>query len=52
MARILITGGSGLLAINWAINRRHIDQVHSLLHTNLIEIEGVTTHKAELKKRY
>ena len=40
MAVILITGGSGLLAINWAIQRRNTDQVHCLMHHRMIIIDG------------
>ena len=48
MAVILITGGSGLLAINWAIQRRNTDQVHCLMHHRMIIIDGVTSHAADL----
>ena len=48
MAVILITGGSGLLAINWAIQRRNTDQVHCLMHHRMINIDGVTSHAADL----
>lgn len=48
MSVILITGGSGLLAINWAIQRRHTDQVHCLMNHRMISIDGVTSHRADL----
>lgn len=48
MAVILITGGSGLLAVNWAIQRRNADQVHCLMHHRMINIDGVTSHTADL----
>jgi len=50
MARILITGGSGLLAINWAMNRRDTDEVHCLMNHRIVKIDGVTSHHADLLK--
>ena len=40
---ILITGGSGLLAVNWAVQRREFDQIHIGLHKRQIKLEGVET---------
>ena len=42
--RLLITGGSGLLAVNWAYKMRHRFDVHLLLHKRQINIEGVQCH--------
>jgi UDP-4-amino-4,6-dideoxy-N-acetyl-beta-L-altrosamine transaminase/dTDP-4-dehydrorhamnose reductase len=38
---ILITGGSGLLALNWALNIRNKHNVTLLLHRRKISLEGV-----------
>lgn len=51
MSRILISGGSGLLGVNWAIHRRNVDNVHILLNNKIIKIEGVTSHKTDLSCR-
>ena len=40
--RILITGGSGLLAVNWAAARRRDDTVFLGLHHRQVAIDGVT----------
>ena len=48
MAVILITGGSGLLGLNWAIRRRHIDEVHLVLHKRAAIIGGVKHHYVDL----
>jgi dTDP-4-dehydrorhamnose reductase len=39
--RILITGGSGLLGLNWAIACKDIYQVTLGLHTRQVELKGV-----------
>ena len=41
--RILITGGSGLLAVNWALCRRKTDDVWLGLHNRKITISQVNT---------
>ena len=41
--RILITGGSGLLAVNWALNRRQQDEVWLGLHRRVINIPTTKT---------
>ena len=48
MAVVLVTGGSGLLGVNWAIHRRDIDEVHLLLHKKDINIDGVSHHRIDL----
>ena len=48
MKKILITGGSGLLAINWALFVRRRYQVTLLLHRRKITIPGVDTDIATL----
>ncbi|MGU9962342.1 MAG: DegT/DnrJ/EryC1/StrS family aminotransferase, partial [Candidatus Puniceispirillales bacterium WSBS_2018_MAG_OTU23] len=49
MARILITGGSGLLGLNWAIARRKAgDDVHLWTNTRDIQLENITTHRGDL----
>ncbi len=42
--RILITGGSGLLALNWALRCRDDHDVHSIVHHRDINLDGITTH--------
>lgn len=41
--RILITGGSGLLAVNWALCRRKEDEVWLGLHRRVINIPATNT---------
>ena len=41
--RILITGGSGLLAVNWAICRRGKDKIWLGLHQRVIRIPGTNS---------
>ena len=41
--RLLITGGSGLLAVNWAWARRRDNDIWLELHRRRIELDGVTT---------
>ena len=40
--RILITGGSGLLALNWAIARKGVDDITLGLHQRQVQLEDVT----------
>jgi len=39
--KVLITGGSGLLAVNWALSVRNVYKVTLLLHRKLINLSGV-----------
>jgi len=48
MANIAITGGSGLLAVNWALLRREIDNIFLLLNKREIFINGTKTLKTNL----
>jgi len=48
MSTVIISGGSGLLGVNWAIRRRSSDDIHILLNDRMIQIEGVTCHKVDL----
>ena len=41
--KVLITGGSGLLAVNWALSIRDNYQVVLILHDTKISIPGVDT---------
>ena len=41
--RVLITGGSGLLAMNWALAMRDYAAVCLLTHTHSVSIAGVST---------
>lgn len=43
--KLLITGGSGLLAINWAIALRDKFEITLLLHSRKITLKGVKTKK-------
>ena len=45
---ILITGGSGLLAVNWAIQMRQKYHVVLLLNKRIISIDGVKSKQAPL----
>ena len=51
MSKLVISGGSGLLGTNWAINRRNVDSVHILLNSRLINISGVTSHQVNLQNK-
>ena len=42
MKKILVTGGSGLLGINWILDRRVKNKVHFLLNNRYISIKGAT----------
>ena len=46
--KVLITGGSGLLAINWALSIRDKYEVTLLLHHRKISLQGVNTDIASL----
>lgn len=48
MQRIVITGGSGLLAVNWCLSRKKLDLFSLGLHTKKIKVEGVETFIADL----
>ena len=48
-ARVLITGGSGLLALNWALAIRESHAVTLCLHERMISLAGVQTQKMELE---
>ncbi len=40
---LLITGGSGLLAVNWAVARRHVDNIWLGLNSRQIALEKTST---------
>ena len=46
--RILITGGSGLLALNWALKCRDSHNVHVTLHKRDVALKGTTSHRVAL----
>lgn len=46
--RILITGGSGLLAVNWALCRRKEDEVWLGLHQKVVNIPDINTVMVDL----
>ncbi len=47
---MLISGGSGLLAVNWAYQMRDQWDVHLLLHHRKITIPGVSCHTVDITK--
>ena len=51
MAKILITGGSGLLSLNWAYHIRDLHEVTLALHTRKIRMPGVNTAQVDLTSR-
>ena len=51
MNRLFITGGSGLLALNWAVQMRELYQVTLGLHKTPISLPGVSTKFVELSSR-
>ena len=49
--KVLITGGSGLLAVNWALSIRDKYQVVLMLHNRKISIPGVGVDIASLNSK-
>lgn len=47
---VFITGGSGLLAVNWAAGLRHERPVHLELHRRMITLSGVGVLPASLER--
>ena len=47
--RILITGGSGLLAVNWALCRRQTDKIWLGLHRRIIHMPATNTVVLDLE---
>jgi len=47
--RILITGGSGLLALNWALTARDRYSVTLALHERDVALEGIQTRRVDLE---
>lgn len=50
--KILFTGGSGLLALNWAIHLRNSYDIYLALNTKLIALEGVNVLNLNLNNEY
>ena len=48
MSRIVISGGSGLLGLNWAIRMASEHDVHLWLHKHDVSLEGITSHFVDL----
>ena len=48
MARIVITGGSGLLGLNWALYALKEHEVHLWLHQRSIALTGVNSRHVDL----
>ena len=42
--RVVIFGGSGLLAVNWAVYCRDFHDIHLVLHNRRVHFEGVSFH--------
>ena len=42
--RVVIFGGSGLLAVNWALYCRDFHDIHLVLHNRRVHLEGVSFH--------
>lgn len=49
--RILITGGTGLLALNWAIKKRDEQHLFLLQHQRAISLSGTTPCKFDLSSK-
>ena len=49
MSRIVITGGSGLLGLNWALARKQFDEVYLFLHKRSLSIDGINTQFVDLQ---
>lgn len=47
-AVVLVTGGSGLLGLTWAICRRACDQVVLAVHVRRVRLSGVTARRTDL----
>lgn len=47
-SKIVLTGGSGLLAVNWAVSMRETHDIIILLHKREISIAGVTAVKVDI----
>ena len=45
--RVVIAGGSSLLAFNWALLMRYRFDVHLLLHRRSVKIQDVSSHQAD-----
>lgn len=48
-ARVLITGGSGLLGLNWASCVKHTHRVILGIHKRTVDLPGVSTHPLSLE---
>lgn len=48
MARIIITGGSGLLGLNWAVQASNDHEVHLWLHQRTVSLAGTISHHVDL----
>ncbi|MDB3892235.1 UDP-4-amino-4,6-dideoxy-N-acetyl-beta-L-altrosamine transaminase [Alphaproteobacteria bacterium] len=48
MSRIVITGGSGLLGLNWALRTRKEHDVHLWLNQRDVVLDGTTNHYVNL----
>ena len=52
MKRILFTGGSGLLAVNWAAKIKNYYDDHLILHKRKNKIQGTKDHFANLNNEH
>ena len=51
MKKILITAGSGLLGLNWILDRRDKDDVHFLLNKRFVEVERASGYQVDFKNK-
>ena len=47
MKKILVTAGSGLLGLNWVLDRRDKDEVHFFLNNRYLSIDRAIGYKAD-----
>ena len=51
MSRIVITGGSGLLGLNWALARKNFDEVYLFLHKKACRSTALIPNSLTLRTR-
>ena len=51
MKTVVITGGSGLLALNWAVHRRHTDKIHLWTNSRDVTVPGSLMSQVNLENR-
>ena len=48
MLRIIITGGAGLLGLNWALQTQENYVVHLWLNNRRVDLDDISTHYVDL----